>query len=235
MKEKNVPEESGKIAEEKKEGLKFYPDIERNKKERRKTLFMSALLVVLMGGMGLTIIVGWKNSDGGYTSLIMGALMIFMLVFALSTIPNGFKQFPVKNEPIIEVKPREIKINGESFKAADIIEARLTIVLDPVGKKEENEKFVDSLLAVEPQRELTANVDVAVRDKKGKSKTVYTTVKNAYEALLALYKAGVKRYSIVYSLKKIAKRATFNLGDSLNEDGTKLSQISKKDRLKQLY
>ena len=72
--------------------------------------------------------------------------------------------------------------------------------------------------------------------KKGETtKTLFTTVADSYEALVALYQAGVKHYSIVYSLKKIAKTSRYNLGEVVTEEGVKLSELSKKDRMKQLF
>ena len=218
------------------EGAKFYPDVERNRKERGKTIIMAIILIFMMGGMGITLFIGGRiYSENGTITFIMAALMIVVLVFAASMIPSAFKQNPVKNEPIIEITPREAKINGETYKISDILEVRLTMSFEPVGNKEENEKFMQSLVDKEPEKGVTANVDVAVRDKGDKSKTLYTTVKNSYEALLAFYNAGVKRYGIVYSMKKIMKKSTFDLGNSETKDGIKLSQVSKKDRKKQLY
>lgn len=85
---------------------------------------------------------------------------------------------------------------------------------------------------------MTGNVDFAVKaiGKKGETtKTLFTTVADSYEALVALYQAGVKHYSIVYSLKKISKTSRYNLGEAVTEDGVKLSELSKKDRMKQLF
>ena len=164
-------------------------------------------------------------------------MLIFVVIF-LSMIPSSFKQYPVDGKPIIEITPKAITINGEAKKISDILEVRLTITLAPVGNKEENEKYVDSLLDKEPEKHMTGNVDFAVKaiGKKGETtKTLFTTVADSYEALVALYQAGVKHYSIVYSLKKISKTSRYNLGEAVTEDGVKLSELSKKDRMKQLF
>ncbi len=226
--------ENGENAEVKKQATKFYPDIAFNRKERNKTVILSTLLILLMGGMGVTILLG--NKEGGTFSFISGVLTLVCLVFAISMIPSAFKQYPVKNEPLVEVKPREIVINGTTYKTSDVTEARLTFTVEPVGKKEDNQKMLDSLAAQEPPRKTTANLDFAVKDiKDGKTKTVYTTIADGYEALLAVYSAGVKHYSIVYSMKKLVAKSTYNLNSSVTADGTKLSDLSKKDRLKQLF
>lgn len=220
---------------EEKKGVCFYPDIEFNKRERRKTIVLAVILLFFLAGMGATIIAASIQNTENPMGWLSGALMIVMFVFAISLIPNAFKQYPVKNDPIIEIKQREIVINGETFKYSDVKEARLTITVEPVGKKEENEKFLDSLLSKEPPAHITANLDFAVPDKGTKLKTLYTTVADAYEALVALYQAGFKHYSIVYSMKKMAKKATYDIGQTKTETGSTLASLSKKERLKQLF
>lgn len=220
--------------ENSKQKTKFYPDIAYNRKERNKTVVLSMLLVLVMGGMGVTILLGYK--EGGTFSLISGILTLVCLIFAISMIPSAFKQYPVKNEPLIEINPREITINGVNYKISDVTEVRLTITVEPVGKKEDNQKLLDTIAAQEPPKNTTANLDFAVKDiKEGKVKTVYTTIADGYEALLAVYSAGIKHYSIVYSMKKLVANSTYDLNNSVVADGVKLSELSKKQRLKQLF
>ena len=238
---KNNKKEVKQPAEEKVENetqevkntVKIYPDIEFNKKERRKTLVLGLILIFMLGGMGAVTIL-----QGGQTALMMGIVMIVFVVFGIAMIPSGFKQYPIRNEPIIEVGAKEAVINGKTFKISDISEVRLTITLAPVGTKAENEKFLNEIMSAEPERNITANLDFTMRipvDNKGKDKNIYTTVANAYEGLLAFYKAGCKHYRIIYSMKKLTRVSTYDLGDTVTESGKKLSQISKKDRVKQLY
>ncbi len=238
---KNNKKEVKQPAEEKVENetqevkntVKIYPDIEFNKKERRKTLVLGLILIFMLGGMGAVTIL-----QGGQTALMMGIVMIVFVVFGIAMIPSGFKQYPIKNEPIIEVGAKEAVINGKTFKISDISEVRLTITLAPVGTKAENEKFLNEIMSAEPERNITANLDFTMKipvDNKGKDKNIYTTVANAYEGLLAFYKAGCKHYRIIYSMKKLTRVSTYDLGDTVTESGKKLSQISKKDRVKQLY
>ena len=91
--------------------------------------------------------------------------------------------------------------------------------------------FLKILAPVQPMLELK----FVVPDKKGKLTTVYTTVCDGYEALLALYKAGFKHYSIVYALKKLARKSTYSLGNTKTSDGEPLSELSNKERRKQLF
>lgn len=218
-----------------KEPVCFYPDVDFNRRERKKTVTLCGVLLFFLGGMGISIIAsGLKNPENSL-GWISGMLMVILFIMVVAMMPSAFKQYPVKKEPIVILRPREITIHGETFKQADVKEVRLTITLEPVGNKEANEKYLDSILNKEPLKNVTANLDFAVPGPKGKIKTVYTTIENGYEALLALYQAGYKHYSIVYSLKKLAKKSTYDLGQTKTEDGKTLSSLSKKERLKQLF
>lgn len=239
MKKENVSAqktENPETEEVKKATTAFYPDIAFNKKERKKTVMLSSLLIVLMGGMGLTIILGGIQNGGGTMSFISGALTLICLIFAVSMIPNAFKQYPTKNKPLIEVKPREIVINGTAVKISDIYQMRLTLTVDATGKKDEIAKTLEALSSKEPPRHTTGNLDFAVKDvKPDKPKTLYTTISDSYEALIAVFSAGVKHYEIVYAAKKQSIKSTFNLNSAAMADGTKLSDLSKKERRKQLF
>ena len=226
-----IPAEE-QVQEEIKNTVKLYPDIEFNKRERRKTVLLGAILIFMLGGMGVVTIIY------GGVSLIMGLIMLMFVIFGVAMIPSAFKQYPVKKEPIIEVGAKEAVINGKTFKISDISEVRLTLTLAPVGTKEENEKFLNEIMNMEPEKNITANLDFTMRvpvDNKGKERNIYTTVANAYEGLLAFYKAGCKHYKIIYSMKKLTRVSTYDLGETMTDSGKKLSQISKKDRAKQLY
>ncbi|MBQ7642729.1 MAG: hypothetical protein IJS67_02390 [Clostridia bacterium] len=221
-------------AEEEKKSAKFYPDIEFNKKERRKTVLMFVLLVFFMGGLGLTTLLGGVDSG---MSMMTGIIMLAFVGLGIATVPSAFKQYPVKNEPIIEVNAKTATINGKTVKISDIYEVRLTVTLPTVGKKEENEKFLAEIAKKEPERNMTANFDVVLKktNEKQKDNVLYSTVANAYECLVAFYMAGCKHYKILYSMKKQTALSEYDLGNFVTKEGTKLSEVSKKDRKRQLY
>ena len=227
------PEKVEKTAE--KTPVCFYPDIEFNKSERKKTIILCGVLLFFLCGMGIAIIAGGLQDAGNPAAWLPGVLMITLFVMVIAMMPSAFKQYPVKKVPLVTLTQREITINGETFKQSDVKEVRLTITLGSVGNKAENEKFLDSILDKEPEKGMTGNLDFAVPGPKGKIKTVYTTIENGYEALVTLYQAGYKHYSIVYSMKKLAKKSTYDLGQTKTEDGKSLSSLSKKERLKQLF
>ena len=215
--------------------VNFYPDLAYNKKERTKTLVLSVILILFLGGMGVTVFIpGLQNTDNPM-GWISGALMIFLLIFCISVIPGAFKQYPIKNEPVVTLTAKDITIMGTTYKNSDVKKVRLTITVGAVGNKAENEKFLDSIASKEPPAHVTANLDFVVPGKKGKLTTVYTTVCDGYESLVTLYQAGFKHYSIVYALKKLARESTYSLGNAKTSDGKSLSELSNKERRKQLF
>jgi hypothetical protein len=234
-KKQNAPQKENIEKPIEKGPVHFYPNVEFNKSERKKTILLCGVLLFFLCAMGVSTIASSLQNPENSTGWIPGLLMVVLFVMVISMMPSAFKQFPTKKVPLVTVKPREITVNGETFKQSDVKEVRLTITLAPVGNKEENEKYLNSILDKEPTAGVTANLDFVVPGPKGKLKTVYTTIENGYEALLTLYQAGYKHYSIVYSMKKLAKKSTYDLGQTKTEDGKTLSSLSKKERLKQLF
>ena len=100
MKQKKTPATSEEVkseeVKEEQQSVKIYPDIDFNRKERRKSLIYGALLVILMGGMGASIFIqGLNNPESSTVGYLMGAIMLIFVVIFLSMIPSSFKQYPV--------------------------------------------------------------------------------------------------------------------------------------------
>lgn len=71
----------------------------------------------------------------------------------------------------------------------------------------------------------------AAKVSKGEVRVV--TVEDCLGALVAMVDAGVKHYSITFSLKKFFETAKFSVTKTEIKQ-QKLSDVSKKDRLKQI-
>ena len=130
-KQPTQPEKVEKTTENK--PVCFYPDVEFNRNERKKTIILCGVLLFFLCGMGLSIIVSAIQSPDNMGGLIPGILLVVLFVMIIAMMPSAFKQYPVKRIPLITLKPREITINGETFKQSDVKEVRLTITLAPVG------------------------------------------------------------------------------------------------------
>jgi len=212
------------------ESKKFYPDIALNKSKKLKYLSLLLLFLFFVGGTAIVIALG-KNSK----SYVMAGSLGIIIIFIIALIPSVIKQYPTKQVALIEISPKEVKVQNETVKISDISKVRMTISLNSVGKKDENMKFIKETAAKKPEEGLTGDLDFVIRQKNGKDKVLYSTISNCPEALTTLYKLGLKHYEILYSLGKLSELSTFRLEETLTEDGKKLSDISKKDRVKQLF
>ena len=103
-----------------KEPVCFYPDVEFNRNERKKTIILCGVLLFFLCGMGISIVASAIKNPDNSAAWIPGALMIALFAMVIAMMPSAFKQFPVTRVPLITVKPREITINGETFKQSDV-------------------------------------------------------------------------------------------------------------------
>ena len=79
------------------------------------------------------------------------------------------------------------------------------------------------------------NLDIIVKDAKGKNKMLYTHIDNVVDAMLTLIKLGIKNYELSYSLKKNKVVSEYDYRkDVLNEIDQEYNKLSKKDKKKQL-
>ncbi len=217
-----------------KTSYKIYADLDFNKKERKKAVLMGVLLAIFLGGLGITMLIT-SITTRDFLSSFMGILSLIIVAVMIGSIPASFKQYPITDKPVIEIDGKNLTVNGKTLKIQDVSSVKLTITVAPLQTKAENEKFLEELSVKRPEDGITGNIDFELKNPIDKSKVLYTTVANSFEALVALYMAGIKHYSIVYVMKKEVKECKFDLGNVELDNGDKLSSLSKKDRLKQLY
>ena len=209
---------------------KFYPNIAYNRAQRTKFFMLTMMLVVCMGlVIGLMVAI-----DQMMFAILFGAFLI--MVFAL--IPSALKNNPIKpGIPQIVVKGKEVTVQGKTYAGKDIEKVVVTITLSPVSKlASENKEFLKQTAQTYPEEPFLGTVDVYYKKTlhlKRTEEVVYNTVDDCIGALTAMVSAGVKHYKILFTLKKFTEVATFNLKkEDIKE--ARLSDVSQKDRLKQL-
>ena len=211
------------------EEKKFYPNIEFNKSKRKKFFMLLILLVVTMG-----LAVGLFVSMGQWMFALMFALILGIMLFL---IPSTLKTHPVKPDVAqITVCNKQITAGEKTFTAQEVQSVSVNVMLAPVSKLDsENKEYVAKMIKKYPEEECFGNVDILLKAsptvKKGE--VIYTTVDDCLGALTALVAAGVKHYSIVFSLNKITEKAQFSITKEETKKQT-LTDISSKDRMKQL-
>lgn len=209
--------------------LKFYPNLQFNRANRKKFFTLLILLVACMG-----LVIGLMVSIKQYMFAITFAMILLIVLFL---IPSAIKAHPVKaGVPLITVRGREIEVQGTTYHAQDIEHLAVTVLLNPVSKLDsENREYVKQMASKHPEEIMTGNVDISIKKslaKKGQT-TIYTTVEDCLGACSAILGAGVKHYTVVFNLKKINERAQFNIAKTEVKKPT-LADVSEKDRRKQL-
>ncbi len=207
---------------------KFYPDIEYNKATRKKFFTM---MILLMASIGL--VVGLMVS---LNQIVFAVTFGVVFLITLFLIPSALKSNPIKNEPVLTVKNKEITVQGKTYRSQDIDSVNVTVMLFPVSKiTEENKTYAQELAKKYPSEPMLGNVDIRLKRglaQKGQD-VIYTTCADCLGACTALVGAGVKHYKIIFNLKKINVPAEF----SITKAETKkqgLREVSEKERIKQL-
>lgn len=217
-------------AEEKGVEKNFYPDVEFNKSKRIKFFSLYALLFLTMG-----VTIGAFISIGQWWVAIFSlAIIVFIGCF----IPQTIKSYPVKKGvPQITVVNRDVKIGGQTFHVQDIDNARVLIELAPISKvPSENKAFVKEFASKMPESACFGTVELSFKPgvngvKKGEVRYAY--VDDCLGALTAMVDAGLKHYSIGFSMKKIYEQAKFSITKTEIKQ-QKLTDVPQKDRLKQI-
>lgn len=211
------------------EQKKYYANLEYNKSKRVKFFALFGALIVTMG-----LVIGSFIALGQYWVSIISALV---LIFIGMLIPQTLRNYPVKtDEPLLVVSGREITVGKDVFRAQDIENVRVSVELAPVSKLDsENKEFLKNYASKMPEDECFGTLELTFKPaaKVSKGEVRVVTVEDCLGALVAMVDAGVKHYSITFSLKKFFETAKFSVTKTEIKQ-QKLSDVSKKDRLKQI-
>ncbi len=205
----------------------FFPDVTYNKKKLTNYFVLLTIGILLIGGLAAVFFIMKQQT--------IGFLILVFLVIALSTIPSALSNYPLKRKPLIEVNGSRVKLYGkEEFKASEILAVSVCIEVPAIKKtKEENKAFLMEVAKTKPTEKVLGTCDILVKDAKGKDETKYNIVDDAIGALDALLIAGVKKYRIVYCMKKMTCPAGYTMKSTPNKD-QEYAELSEKDRMMQL-
>lgn len=209
---------------------KFYPNVSFNKSKRVKYLTLYILLVVIFGGAGLACFL-----SGNQMLFTMGVFCLFFLLIFAILIPSVITGNPVKPDAVIEIDGSKVIFNGkEEVNVSDVVAVSVSIEVPKEGNsKEEMLANLKKIAAIRPTEPVFGTCDVVCLDSKGKEAPKYNYVEDCLGALEAFVAAGVKKYRIVYSMKRINCVATYNI--NLTPSGnSEYDALSEKDRINQL-
>ena len=209
---------------------KYYSDVAYNRSKRNKFYITLMLLVVCMG-----LAVGTMVAIQQYIFAIF-FLVIIVLMFTL--IPSVHKNYPLKeSEPALLVKGKDIFCQGKELKAADIERVIVNVPVAPISKLDsENKEYLKETASAYPEEEVFGTLDIELKAglKAKKGEVLYLSINDCLGALTSLVSAGVKHYVIGFSMKKYYESAQFTITKNETKKQAGLSEVSQKDRLKQL-
>lgn len=209
---------------------KYYPNIEYNRSKRRNFYVTLMLLVVCMG-LAIGTMVAIKQ-------FIFAVFFLVILVLMFTLIPSVHKNYPVKaDKPHLEIDNKDIICQDKQLKAADIERVIVNVPLGKVSKLDsENKEFLKEMASKLPEEPVFGTLDIELKAgiKAKKGEVLYLSLDDCMDALTALVSAGVKHYVIGFSMKKFYEPAQFTITKSETKKQEKLSDVSTKDRLKQL-
>ena len=206
----------------------FFPDIAYSRKKRWEALGLFAMFALLIGGFSTYMFLSKQP--------MMGAITLIILVLPLASIPSAFMNYPTKHVPLVEVEGNKIRVYGDKkeYKASDVLAVSVIIDVPNIkGTVEERMEELKRIASIKPTEPLLGTCDLLVKGANGKEETKYNIVSDCIGALEALLEAGVKKYRIVYCMKKINTPATYSVIASQNKDRG-ISELSEKERLSQL-
>lgn len=205
----------------------FFADITYNRQKRRSAVVLNSLLLVVAWGTASIFIV---KKD-----VVFSMFFLIFSIIPLITIPSAFKNYPVDGKAVLTVLDKEVNVMGLIIKIKDISSFRATISLPSCKNEQENIKMLEEFRDVKPHEDFDGDVDIFYNNAKGKKQTAYSHVKNVSEAIEALIEAGVKNYSLIYSVKKNTMKSTYDFKtDIANRRQAEMAQASKKAKTKDL-
>lgn len=205
----------------------FYPDIEYNRKKRSKLLVLYVLLALFPGGFAVFLLTTGQT--------MMAMIMFAMLVLLLTMVPSTLQQYPTKRLPLITIEGKNVTFGkNDVVKSSDIVSVSVVIEVPAVSKiKAENEEFLNKVASQKPTEQLLGTCDVAVLNAKNKEVVKYAIVEDCIGALEGLLALGVKKYRILYTMKKMTVEAQYSLG-KIKIEGESSEELSERDKIMQL-
>lgn len=210
---------------------KYIANLEYNMKKKRNSLILCGLLFITMAGM-MSVFVAVKS----YSFVaIFGAFLI--LPFAI--LPSIFKTYPTDNRTILTVTDKTVTVGKETYKLKDVTKFRVIITLPYSHIKSENDSALRAARDNKPEDVYYGNLDIVVKDERGKAKVLYTGIDHVIDAAETLISVGVKHYTLSFSIKKQSVECSYDLKKdamfkAAGEKNGQSKPLTEKEKRKQL-
>ncbi len=208
----------------------FFPNVSFNKSKRIKYISLYCVLILIFGGAAAACFL-----SANQTMFTMGLFCLFFIVIFAVLIPSAFSSYPVKPDAVIEIDGTKVKLFGkEEIKVSDIVAVSVNIEVPKDGNtREQMYNNLQKVASIRPEEPVFGTCDIICLDQKGREAPKYNYVEDCLGALEALVEAGVKKYRIVYTMKRISCVATYNVNLTPSGNG-QYDALSEKDRIDQL-
>ena len=206
----------------------FFPDVQYSKKKRYQSIGLFAILIIMIGGFAAYLFIN--------NQMLLAGVMLIFLVIPLATIPSTFMNYPTKKVALIEVDGKTVRLHGDKmeYKGSEILAASVIIdVPNMKGTVEERMAELKRIAAIKPTEPILGTCDLIVKNAKGKEETKYHIVSDCIGALDALLEAGVKKYRIIYCMKKLNTPAAYAMVASQAKQPD-IEELSEKEKMNQL-
>ena len=205
----------------------FYSDLNYNRSKRRSAVVLNSLLLIV--ALATASIFAAKK-DWPIT-----IFFLFFVFLPIAMIPMSFKNYPVHGKPIITIEDAEASVMGQKMEIKKITKIKVLVELVPHKLDSDNLKMLDELKSVYPDVEFCGNLDVFYVGADGKKKMVYSHVDKVFDALDAFLWAGVKNYSVRYTVKKNSVMSDYDFKNRVaNIKQEELNKTTQKQKKRQL-
>ncbi len=206
----------------------YFANIEYNRKKRRNSVVLSIILTFILLSMAVVFV---ANKDYAF-AVLFASLVIVPII----TLPSGFKNYPVHNNPIISIEKGLIVSNGKAFDIKDINTVTVLIELPSSKIDKDDLKTLEELKTTMPKDEFFGSFDISYYDKKGKPQVEYAYIDHTIGALYYAVECGLKKYAIKFTIKKNTVTNECDLKKKIENDAKEngLNKVSKKARNRQL-
>lgn len=205
----------------------FYSNIPYNRQKRRSAIILNSLLIVLM--------LGSASMFAGLKDWWFALIFLLFAFLPISILPSAFKNYPIDGKPVLTVEDRSITLMGQTVSIKDVSSFRVIIELPASKLDSENAKTLNSMRTVKPDDEFMGNLDLFYYDSKRKKKMIYSHMEGVVGALESLIEAGIKNYSLSYSIKKNNVKSEFDFKNYIsNKKQEEHNKATKKQKSRQL-
>lgn len=205
----------------------YKSNLQYNSTKKRNSIVLCVLLFIGILGL-MSVFIALNSVD---FILMTSAFLLFPIIM----FPSIFMQYPTDDRQIIKITDKEITVRKETFKLKDVCSFRVIIEVHYTHSEEENQKLLNDLKTTKLNDEWYGNLDLIVKDERGKKKMLYTHIDHVIDAMTTLIKLGIKNYELSFSQKKNKAVSEYDYRqDILDENNAKYNSLSKSEKRKQL-